>query len=200
MKFSCDTRWSTWVWWKTCALGELALPTDGALRSFCSGESLNRWSFVLHFHPLTLKRCANAHRYKPLCPETWPNWHGQLVDGVSTLVTHLGYKPEEYKLGRYVTRRRNTARLPGQREVKGVTCSILTSCRSKIFIRFPKTLFATEDALEAKKPDIGNSKRPGWRDGWVDGWYRQGFCTIKNIYIVLQVVYKWFQYEYLGIK
>jgi len=27
--------------------------------------------------------------------------------------------------------------------------------RSKIFIRLPKTLFATEDALEAKKPDIG---------------------------------------------
>ncbi|XP_078478514.1 LOW QUALITY PROTEIN: unconventional myosin-Ic-like, partial [Lampetra planeri] len=64
-------------------------------------------------------------RYKPLCPETWPNWHGHLVDGVSTLVTHLGYTAEEYKLG-----------------------------RSKIFIRFPKTLFATEDALEAKKPDI----------------------------------------------
>lgn len=28
-------------------------------------------------------------------------------------------------------------------------------CRSKIFICFPKTLFNTEDALEAKKPDIG---------------------------------------------
>ncbi|CAM9127366.1 unnamed protein product [Lampetra planeri] len=82
--------------------GELALPTDGALKSFCSGESLNRWSLVLHFHPLTLKRCANAHRYKPLCPETWPNWHGPLVDGVSTLVTHLGYTAEEYKLGRFI--------------------------------------------------------------------------------------------------
>uniref|UniRef100_A0A3B4BWF0 Unconventional myosin-Ic n=1 Tax=Pygocentrus nattereri TaxID=42514 RepID=A0A3B4BWF0_PYGNA len=58
-------------------------------------------------------------RYKSLCPDTWPNWDGRLVDGVSTLVKHLGYKPEEYKLG-----------------------------RSKIFIRFPKTLFATEDALE----------------------------------------------------
>uniref|UniRef100_A0A3B4XW28 Myosin Ic, paralog a n=1 Tax=Seriola lalandi dorsalis TaxID=1841481 RepID=A0A3B4XW28_SERLL len=66
--------------------------------------------------------------YKPLCPETWPNWHGRLVDGVSTLVNHLGYKPEEFKLG-----------------------------RSKIFIRFPKTLFNTEDALEEKKPEIVNS-------------------------------------------
>lgn len=42
----------------------------------------------------------NVYRYKPLCPETWPNWHGRLADGVSTLVNHLGYKAEEYKLGR----------------------------------------------------------------------------------------------------
>uniref|UniRef100_A0A8D0AZ04 Myosin Ic, paralog a n=1 Tax=Sander lucioperca TaxID=283035 RepID=A0A8D0AZ04_SANLU len=62
---------------------------------------------------------AFLQRYKPLCPETWPNWHGRLADGVSALVNHLGYKAEEYKLG-----------------------------RSKIFIRFPKTLFTTEDALE----------------------------------------------------
>lgn len=42
-------------------------------------------------------------RYKSLCPDTWPNWNGRLVDGVSTLVKHLGYKPEEYKLGRLVS-------------------------------------------------------------------------------------------------
>lgn len=30
-----------------------------------------------------------------------------------------------------------------------------SSCRSKIFICFPKTLFNTEDALEAKKTDLG---------------------------------------------
>uniref|UniRef100_A0A4W6FL52 Myosin Ic, paralog a n=1 Tax=Lates calcarifer TaxID=8187 RepID=A0A4W6FL52_LATCA len=77
---------------------------------------------------------AFLQRYKPLCPETWPNWHGRLVDGVSTLVNHLGYKPEEYKLG-----------------------------RSKIFIRFPKTLFTTEDALEAKKPEIVIVIQSGWR-------------------------------------
>uniref|UniRef100_A0A3Q4MZN1 Myosin Ic, paralog a n=1 Tax=Neolamprologus brichardi TaxID=32507 RepID=A0A3Q4MZN1_NEOBR len=64
---------------------------------------------------------AFLQRYKPLCPETWPNWHGRLADGVLTLVKHLGYKDEEYKLG-----------------------------RSKIFIRFPKTLFNTEDVLEYK--------------------------------------------------
>lgn len=47
--------------------------------------------------------CVVCHRYKSLCPDTWPNWDGRLVDGVSTLVKHLGYKPEEYKLGRFVT-------------------------------------------------------------------------------------------------
>uniref|UniRef100_A0A3P8UYF8 Unconventional myosin-Ic n=1 Tax=Cynoglossus semilaevis TaxID=244447 RepID=A0A3P8UYF8_CYNSE len=64
-------------------------------------------------------------RYKSLCPDTWPNWQGKLADGVATLVKHLGYKPEEYKLG-----------------------------RSKIFIRFPKTLFSTEDALETRKHSL----------------------------------------------
>uniref|UniRef100_A0A8B9TPF8 Unconventional myosin-Ic n=1 Tax=Anas platyrhynchos TaxID=8839 RepID=A0A8B9TPF8_ANAPL len=60
-------------------------------------------------------------RYKSLCPETWPTWDGRPHDGVAVLVKHLGYKQEEYKMG-----------------------------RTKIFIRFPKTLFATEDALECK--------------------------------------------------
>uniref|UniRef100_A0A8B9JZA2 Myosin Ic, paralog a n=1 Tax=Astyanax mexicanus TaxID=7994 RepID=A0A8B9JZA2_ASTMX len=41
---------------------------------------------------------AFLQRYKPLCPDTWPNWQGNLSDGVSTLVRHLNYKPEEYKL------------------------------------------------------------------------------------------------------
>nr|XP_020454378.1 unconventional myosin-Ic-like isoform X2 [Monopterus albus] len=77
---------------------------------------------------------AFLQRYKPLCPETWPNWHGRLIDGVSTLVNHLGYVPEEYKLG-----------------------------RSKIFIRFPKTLFNTEDALEAKKPEMALTLQTSWR-------------------------------------
>uniref|UniRef100_A0A8C3AFE3 Myosin Ic, paralog a n=1 Tax=Cyclopterus lumpus TaxID=8103 RepID=A0A8C3AFE3_CYCLU len=82
------------------------------------------------------RRCFEAflQRYKPLCPETWPNWHGRLADGVSTLVNHLGYKAEEYKLG-----------------------------RSKIFIRFPKTLFSTEDALQAKKPEIVITIQSAWR-------------------------------------
>ncbi|TRY88037.1 hypothetical protein DNTS_000034 [Danionella cerebrum] len=73
-------------------------------------------------------------RYKSLCPDTWPNWDGRLVDGVSTLVKHLGYKPEEYKLG-----------------------------RTKIFIRFPKTLFATEDALEVRKHSLATQLQSSWK-------------------------------------
>ncbi|XP_040006602.1 unconventional myosin-Ic isoform X1 [Xiphias gladius] len=101
------------------------------------------------------RRCFEAflQRYKPLCPETWPNWHGRLVDGVSTLVNHLGYKPEEYKLG-----------------------------RSKIFLRFPKTLFTTEDALEAKKPEIALTLQTSWR-GYRERAKYQG---IRHAVIVIQ--------------
>ncbi|XP_062999815.1 unconventional myosin-Ih isoform X2 [Elgaria multicarinata webbii] len=61
-------------------------------------------------------------RYKSLCPDTWPQWQGTAAKGVEKLVKHIGFKPEEYKLG-----------------------------RTKLFIRFPRTLFATEDAYEYRK-------------------------------------------------
>ncbi|XP_044786313.2 unconventional myosin-Ih [Bubalus bubalis] len=64
-------------------------------------------------------------RYKSLCPDTWPHWHGPPEEGVERLIKYIGYKPEEYKLG-----------------------------RTKIFIRFPKTLFATEDAFEFSKHQL----------------------------------------------
>ncbi|XP_078061020.1 unconventional myosin-Ic-like, partial [Mustelus asterias] len=73
-------------------------------------------------------------RYKSLCPETWPNWKGRPSDGVATLVRHLGYKPEDHKLG-----------------------------RTKIFIRFPKTLFATEDAFEVQKHTVATKIQAEWR-------------------------------------
>uniref|UniRef100_A0A3P9QHQ9 Myosin IH n=1 Tax=Poecilia reticulata TaxID=8081 RepID=A0A3P9QHQ9_POERE len=65
-------------------------------------------------------------RYKPLCPATWPHWRGMPADGVEVLVQHLGYLPDEYKMG-----------------------------RTKIFIRHPRTLYATEDAYEKCKHDLG---------------------------------------------
>ncbi|KAF6082177.1 myosin IH [Phyllostomus discolor] len=64
-------------------------------------------------------------RYKSLCPDTWPHWCGPPAEGVERLIKYIGYKPEEYKLG-----------------------------RTKIFIRFPRTLFATEDAFEFSKHQL----------------------------------------------
>ncbi|XP_060048547.1 unconventional myosin-Ih [Erinaceus europaeus] len=64
-------------------------------------------------------------RYKSLCPDTWPHWHGPAAEGVERLVKYIGYKPQEYKLG-----------------------------RTKIFIRFARTLFATEDAFEFSKHQL----------------------------------------------
>uniref|UniRef100_A0A3B4YXB0 Myosin IH n=1 Tax=Seriola lalandi dorsalis TaxID=1841481 RepID=A0A3B4YXB0_SERLL len=69
-------------------------------------------------------------RYKPLCPATWPHWRGMPADGVEELVQHLGYLPNEYKMG-----------------------------RTKIFIRHPRTLYATEDAYEKCKHELGESTR-----------------------------------------
>ncbi|NIG60682.1 Myosin-Ic [Pontoporia blainvillei] len=77
---------------------------------------------------------AFLQRYKSLCPETWPIWAGRPQDGVAVLVRHLGYKPEEYKMG-----------------------------RTKIFIRFPKTLFATEDALEVRRQSLAICIQSWWR-------------------------------------
>uniref|UniRef100_A0A669C265 Myosin IH n=1 Tax=Oreochromis niloticus TaxID=8128 RepID=A0A669C265_ORENI len=76
-------------------------------------------------------------RYKPLCPATWPHWRGVAADGVEVLVQHLGYLPDEYKMG-----------------------------RTKIFIRHPRTLFATEDAYEKCKHELGerNTKATGQRE------------------------------------
>uniref|UniRef100_A0A452TYZ2 Myosin IC n=1 Tax=Ursus maritimus TaxID=29073 RepID=A0A452TYZ2_URSMA len=80
---------------------------------------------------------AFLQRYKSLCPETWPTWAGRPQDGVAVLVRHLGYKPEEYKMG-----------------------------RTKIFIRFPKTLFATEDALEVRRQSLGEREAPPFPSQW----------------------------------
>uniref|UniRef100_A0A8D2MU84 Myosin IH n=1 Tax=Zonotrichia albicollis TaxID=44394 RepID=A0A8D2MU84_ZONAL len=75
-------------------------------------------------------------RYKSLCPATWPHWHGPAAEGVERLIKHIGYKPEEYKLG-----------------------------RTKIFIRFPKTLFATEDVPVPLVWDLLASVLDGTWDG-----------------------------------
>ncbi|XP_060115033.1 unconventional myosin-Ic [Heteronotia binoei] len=92
-------------------------------------------------------------RYKSLCPETWPTWDGRPHDGVSVLLKHLGYKPEEFKMG-----------------------------RTKIFIRFPKTLFATEDALEIRKQSLATKIQANWR-----GYHQwKKFQKMKNSATAIQ--------------
>uniref|UniRef100_A0ABK0LGY1 Myosin 1C n=1 Tax=Rattus norvegicus TaxID=10116 RepID=A0ABK0LGY1_RAT len=96
---------------------------------------------------------AFLQRYKSLCPETWPVWTGRPQDGVAVLVRHLGYKPEEYKMG-----------------------------RTKIFIRFPKTLFATEDSLEVRRQSLATKIQAAWR-----GFHwRQKFLRVKRSAICIQ--------------
>ncbi|XP_064461369.1 unconventional myosin IC-like isoform X2 [Ornithodoros turicata] len=62
-------------------------------------------------------------RYKCLCPSTWPHFRGDdAKSGVAELVKHLQYQEEEYSMG-----------------------------KTKLFIRYPRTLFETEDAFQQRK-------------------------------------------------
>ncbi|XP_056158181.1 unconventional myosin-Ih [Lampris incognitus] len=83
-------------------------------------------------------------RYKPLCPATWPHWRGVPADGVEVLVQHLGYLPNEYKMG-----------------------------RTKIFIRYPRTLFATEDAFERSKHDLATRLQAKYRGYRAKGEFKK---------------------------
>uniref|UniRef100_A0A669CUJ6 Unconventional myosin-Ih n=1 Tax=Oreochromis niloticus TaxID=8128 RepID=A0A669CUJ6_ORENI len=81
-------------------------------------------------------------RYKPLCPDTWPNWKGTAAEGVRCLIKHLGYKSDEYKMG-----------------------------RTKIFIRHPRTLFATEDAFQVCKHKLATRIQAKYKGYKVKGNY-----------------------------
>ncbi|XP_006640272.2 unconventional myosin-Ih isoform X1 [Lepisosteus oculatus] len=83
-------------------------------------------------------------RYKPLCPDTWPHWRGVPAEGVERLVKFLGYKPDEYKLG-----------------------------RTKIFIRHPRTLFATEDAFQICKNELATKIQARYKGYRVKGEYQR---------------------------
>ncbi|XP_009299653.1 unconventional myosin-Ih isoform X1 [Danio rerio] len=83
-------------------------------------------------------------RYKPLCPATWPHWRGVPSEGVEKLVQHLGYQPDEYKMG-----------------------------RTKIFIRYARTLFATEDAFEICKHELATKLQAKYKGYKVKGEFRK---------------------------
>uniref|UniRef100_A0A8D3BPR5 Myosin IH n=1 Tax=Scophthalmus maximus TaxID=52904 RepID=A0A8D3BPR5_SCOMX len=83
-------------------------------------------------------------RYKPLCPATWPHWRGVPADGVEVLIQHLGYLPNEYKMG-----------------------------RTKIFIRHPRTLYATEDAYERCKHELATRLQAKYKGYKAKGEFRK---------------------------
>ncbi|KAL5477102.1 hypothetical protein EMCRGX_G023847 [Ephydatia muelleri] len=89
-------------------------------------------------------------RYKSLCHSTWPNWKGTKTfqvaiwryffalgdprGGVTTLCKHLKLTGDQYKIG-----------------------------KTKLFIRFPKTLFSIEDQFQNKKNDLATLISAQWR-------------------------------------
>lgn len=73
-------------------------------------------------------------RYKCLSKQTWPNYKGPAKDGVQILAKELGYGVDDYRMG-----------------------------RTKIFIRFPKTLFDTEDAFQLKKHYLASIIQARWK-------------------------------------
>ncbi|XP_042890951.1 unconventional myosin IC-like [Penaeus japonicus] len=73
-------------------------------------------------------------RYKSLCPATWPKYPGNAKDGVKAIVDHLGYHPDDYRMG-----------------------------ETKLFIRLPKTLFFTEDRFQMRKAELATMIQAKWK-------------------------------------
>ncbi|XP_078484036.1 unconventional myosin-Ic isoform X1 [Ciona intestinalis] len=97
------------------------------------------------------------NRYKSLCPETWPHYDGPSRKGVDVLCKYLDYKEGEYRLG-----------------------------KTKVFIRFPRTLFATEDAFQIRKHELATiiqSVFRGWRQ-------KKKFITMRNAVTLLSSQWK----------
>ncbi|XP_008200294.1 unconventional myosin IC [Tribolium castaneum] len=92
-------------------------------------------------------------RYKCLSKQTWPKYIGNPKDGVQILVCALGYEADEYKMG-----------------------------KTKIFIRYPKTLFYTEDAFQAKKHDLAALIQAAWK-GLVQ---RRKYKKMKEASVIMQ--------------
>ncbi|XP_078337010.1 unconventional myosin-Ic-like isoform X3 [Crassostrea virginica] len=93
------------------------------------------------------------NRYKSLCPDTWPHYRGSAKEGVEALVNHLQYSNDDYRLG-----------------------------KTKLFIRFPRVLFATEDAFQLRKHDLATIVQSRYR-GFAQ---KKKFRTMKLAAIMLQ--------------
>lgn len=109
------------------------------------------------------------HRYKCLGGKaTWPHYKGEHAkDGVQLLVNALGYKPDDYKMG-----------------------------KTKIFIRHPKTIFDTEDAFQEHKNYLASVIQARWKGRQQRIKYlklrEEVICLQKNVrrYLAIQKIQK----------
>uniref|UniRef100_A0A1A9WLI6 Myosin motor domain-containing protein n=1 Tax=Glossina brevipalpis TaxID=37001 RepID=A0A1A9WLI6_9MUSC len=93
------------------------------------------------------------HRYKCLSKQTWPNFRGPAKEGVQILINELDYNSEDYRFG-----------------------------ETKLFIRFPKTLFKTEDAFQEKKHEIAAILQSRWKGRQ----QRKKYLKLREKIIILQ--------------
>uniref|UniRef100_A0A1A9ZS32 Myosin motor domain-containing protein n=1 Tax=Glossina pallidipes TaxID=7398 RepID=A0A1A9ZS32_GLOPL len=93
------------------------------------------------------------HRYKCLSKQTWPNFRGPAKEGVQILINELDYNSEDYRFG-----------------------------ETKLFIRFPKTLFKTEDAFQEKKHEIAAILQSRWKGRE----QRKKYLKLREKIIILQ--------------
>lgn len=90
-------------------------------------------------------------RYKPLCPETWPNWKGpDAKSGVKALCEHLGYSVDDFELG-----------------------------KTKLFIRLPRTLFTTEEKYQERLHSIAAIIQSRYRGFVQRRWYLRYIAARK---------------------
>ncbi|KAF7994644.1 hypothetical protein HCN44_004116 [Aphidius gifuensis] len=106
-------------------------------------------------------------RYKSLCPKTWPSYPGPSTEGVQVLVNHLKFQENEYQMG-----------------------------KTKIFIRFPKTLFNTEDAFQNKKNDIAAIIQSKWKGRQ----QRKRYLHYRNCIIIIQKYIRRYQAKKIADK
>ncbi|EDW50033.1 unconventional myosin IC isoform X1 [Drosophila sechellia] len=94
-------------------------------------------------------------RYKSLSKSTWPNYKGPggPKAGVQQLVKDLGWDEEKYRVG-----------------------------ETKLFIRWPRTLFDTEDAYQEKKHEIAAIIQAHWK-GLMQ---RRKYLKLRAQVIILQ--------------
>jgi len=72
-------------------------------------------------------------RFKLLCEDTWPNWRGDLKEGVTLILKAMGLTESDYCLG-----------------------------KTKVFIKKPQTVFLLENARNDKENDIATIIRARW--------------------------------------